>query len=108
MRAMIRRMVAGPGDEVQECADGAEALAAYEAFQPDWTTMDLRMRHVDGLAATRQIKARFPEARILMLTQHGNEALRVAAQEAGACAYILKENLVNLRQMMASDRKELR
>jgi len=63
------------------------------------------MHSVDGLAATRQIKAAFPEARIVMVTSFDDQNLRDEAQLAGACGYVLKENLADLVKIMAgSDR----
>jgi DNA-binding NarL/FixJ family response regulator len=55
--------------------------------------MDIAMPRMDGLAATRELKARFPAARIVILTQYDEALLRAAAQAAGACGYLLKENL---------------
>ncbi len=70
MRAMIRLMVARPGDEVRECAEGAAAADAYAEFQPEWVTMDIGLGDVDGLTATSQIKARFPMVKIVIVTQY--------------------------------------
>jgi DNA-binding NarL/FixJ family response regulator len=61
--------------------------------------MDLMMPQVDGFAATRQILASFPAARIVIVTDHESHALRAAAKSAGACGYVLKENLIDLRQL---------
>ncbi len=104
MRAMIRLMVARQGDEVHECADGAAALDAYAEFSPEWVTMDLELGATDGLMATEQIKSAFPAARIMIVTQHDNDALRDAALKAGACAYVLKDNLSRLRELFAGPR----
>lgn len=79
--------------EVVECADGAEAVAAYAANQPDWTFMDLAMPGLDGLSATRAIRERFPNARIIILTHHDQVEMREQALQAGACAFLSKENL---------------
>ena len=100
MRRVIRRMVSGIAAEMVECEDGAEALAAYVRSQPDWVLMDIEMSKVDGIAATRQITAAFPNARIIILTNHNDEPLRVAAREAGACGYVLKEDLLELRRLL--------
>ena len=57
---------------------------------------------MDGLAATREIIAADPKAKIVIVSRHGDEPLRVAAREAGACGYVLKENLLDLRQLLAA------
>ena len=54
------------------------------------------MKPVDGLRATAQIKARFPEARIVIVSQYDDQELREEAARLGACAYVLKENLHEL------------
>lgn len=102
MRRVIRRTLCDVATEIVECDDGAEALATYTRSRPDWVLMDIGMAGVDGIAATRQITEAFPEARVVILTAHGDEPLRVAAREAGACAYVLKENLLELRRLLES------
>ena len=62
--------------------------------------MDIAMGKLDGLEATRQIISAFPLARIVMLTQYDDLALRQAAREAGAQAYFTKGDLLPLRQML--------
>ena len=100
MRQMIKRVVAPFADEIRECGDGAEAFALYAAEQPDWVLMDIRMKTLNGISATRQIKAAFPEARIVIVTSFDEAGLREAAQQAGACGYVLKENLWELRRLL--------
>jgi CheY-like chemotaxis protein len=103
MRQMIRAVVADLAEEVSECADGQEAVAAYTAQQfsgNDWVLMDLQMPGGGGLEATRRIRARFPDARVIIVTQYDDQYWRTAATQAGACGYLLKENLLELRPML--------
>lgn len=102
VRALIRRLVGGLCGAIHECADGSQALEAYEEFHPDWVLMDLRMRDVDGLEATRRIVAADRQARVVIVTNCDDEQMRGTAREAGACAYVLKENLWSLREMMTT------
>ena len=105
MRRTIKSSIEDLAREVLECPDGADAVARYAEHRPDWVLMDIKMHSVDGLAATRQIKAAFPEARIVMVTSFDDQNLRDEAQLAGACGYVLKENLADLVKIMAgSDR----
>lgn len=100
MRRVIRRVVSDVADEIDECGDGAEACAAYARTRPDWVLMDIEMPVVDGLTATRRIRADFPDARILMVTQYDDSAMRGAASAAGGCGYVLKDNLPSLRSLL--------
>lgn len=100
MRRLIRSVVARPSLEVYECGDGAEAVAAYATYQPDWVLMDINLPRVDGLEATRQITSAFPDSQILMVTNFDDAWLRAAATEAGARGYVLKDNLLELRLML--------
>jgi CheY-like chemotaxis protein len=100
MRSLIKSLVDDLAQEVFECGDGAGALAAYIRHQPDCVLMDIRMPTIDGIAATRQITARFPDACIVMLTDYDDAELREAAQAAGATAYLLKEELLALSELL--------
>jgi len=105
MRRLIRRMVLSPADECFECANGAEALAAYEAHQldgADWVLMDVEMAGMDGLAATRELCAAHPEARVVIVTKHNDEATREAAFKYGACGFVAKDNLLELRALVSA------
>jgi CheY-like chemotaxis protein len=97
MRWMIKAVVSDLADETFECSDGAEALPAYRLHRPDWVLMDIKMREMDGLEATRQIRASYPEANIVIVTDYDDEGLRDEALGAGARGYVLKENLPGVR-----------
>ncbi len=100
MRQVLRQVVAGLAQAVCEARDGGEAVNLYAAERPDYVLMDLRMKPVDGLRATAQIKARFPEARIIIVSQYDEAELRRAAREAGASGYLLKEDLAELPALL--------
>jgi len=76
---------------VGEAASGLEALELAEALRPNVVLMDLRMPGMDGTAATRSIRRRFPEVQVLVLTTYDTDAEIVRAIEAGAIGYLLKD-----------------
>ena len=102
MRAMIRETISEVVDIITECADGDEAFAAYQTNLPHWVLMDLQMPRLDGFTASRQIRAAYPNAQICMVTDYGDARTRRAAQEVGATAFVLKENLDELRILLGA------
>ncbi len=103
MRRLIRRLTEDLFAEVSECGDGAAATTLYETLRPDWVLMDIQMGDVNGIEATRQIMSDHLEAKIVIVTDYDDMALRAAAAEAGACAYVLKEDLLRLRQLLIQE-----
>ena len=101
MRRVIGRLVGEFADEIIECEDGKQALLAYARHQPEWVLMDVQMPEKDGLTATREICAAYPKAKVVIVSNYGDEATRAAANQAGAVAYVLKENLLELRDLFA-------
>ena len=97
---MIRRFVRDLSDQIREEEDGESALSAYRDFQPDWVLMDFQMKEMNGIQATKEIIAEYPEAKIVIVTSHSNPALRKKAEKAGVSGYILKENLMVLREIL--------
>jgi CheY-like chemotaxis protein len=100
IRSLIRAMLSEIAGVFVECADGGEAVSAYEKERPDWAVMDVMMGAVDGITATRLITSRFPDSRIMVVTQHNNPKLRDRAREAGAVGFLLKEDLIELRSLL--------
>jgi DNA-binding NarL/FixJ family response regulator len=89
MRAMLARE---PDLEVvAEAANGEEALRACRSSRPDLILMDVRMPRMDGLEATRAIKAEYPKTAILIVTTHESPEYLLDAIRAGAAGYVLKE-----------------
>ncbi|MGI9114816.1 MAG: response regulator [Chthoniobacterales bacterium] len=99
-RGMLKQYLGGSAREFRECEDGAEALAAYEEFQPDWVLMDWQMKRVNGLVATGRILKKFPAAAIMMVTTFDEKELRQAACEAGARGFVSKDDLLSLPSLL--------
>jgi NarL family two-component system response regulator LiaR len=75
---------------VGEAASGAEAVQMADELQPDVVLMDIYMPGIDGLQATKQIKARFPNIAVVMLTSSENDEHLYEAVHLGASGYLLK------------------
>ena len=78
-------------DVAGEAGDGAAALEAYEASAPDIVLMDIRMPGMDGVEATRRLRARHSGARVIILTTFDDEAYVFEGLRAGAQGYLLKD-----------------
>lgn len=74
-----------------EASSGLEAVQMADALRPNVVLMDLRMPGMDGTAATRAIRSRFPEVQVLVLTTYDTDTEIVRAIEAGAIGYLLKD-----------------
>src|SRR5262249_48773446 len=107
MREGTKRLVGDWADRISECDDGDQVLATYAAERPDWVLMDIEMKRINGITATRQLLAAFPEARVVIVTDYGDEPLRQAAREAGACGYVLEENPIALRELIGKTQTTL-
>jgi two-component system response regulator DevR len=75
---------------VGEAESGAQALSLVERLRPDLVVLDVRLPDRDGVEVCREITARFPETRVLILTVYPDEEFIVRAIEAGASGYVLK------------------
>lgn len=99
-RQLIKSLVADLATQIYECGDEVAAITVYAAHQPDWVLMDLRMPGVDGLTATRQITAAWPDAKIMIVTNCDDEETHEAARNAGVAEFVVKENLLEVRRIL--------
>src|SRR6476659_7487021 len=93
VRSGLRIMLAGAAnlDVVAEAADGREVLAAVDRHRPDVVLMDIRMPQVDGIAATRLVRAQPKPAEVIVLTTFDADELVLRALRAGAAGFLLKD-----------------
>jgi two-component system NarL family response regulator len=75
---------------VGEAASGREAVRLFPRLEPDVVVMDVAMSDLNGIEATRQIRDRAPNARIVALSSHSDRRYVKAILAAGACGYVLK------------------
>jgi two-component system, NarL family, response regulator NreC len=92
VRAGVRLLVEAEPDMevVGEALNGTEAVTLAESLLPDVILMDIAMPNMNGLEATRQIKSRFPDMHVLVLTMHRSDDYFFAVLKAGASGYVLK------------------
>jgi len=92
VRAGVRLLVEAEPDMevVGEALNGIEACTLTESLRPDVILMDIAMPDMNGLEATRQIKGRFPEVQVLVLTMHRSDDYFFEVLKAGASGYVLK------------------
>ena len=93
VRAGLRMLLSSQLDMevVGEAVDGATAVQCALDLRPDVVIMDITMGGTNGLVATREIRKRLPETKVLVLTMHDDEEYLRQSLEAGATGYVLKQ-----------------
>jgi len=94
VRQGIRLLIDGQADMavVGEASDGATAVECVARLQPDIVVMDIAMPGMNGLVATRTIRERAPQAAVVTLTRHNDDAYLQELLRAGASGYVLKQS----------------
>jgi two-component system, chemotaxis family, chemotaxis protein CheY len=91
MRTMIADILKQAGfDVIGEAETGAQAVTRFRELRPDLVTMDIVMPDMGGIDAVREIVREAPEARILMCSAMGQQALVIEAIQAGARDFVIK------------------
>ena len=95
LREGIAALVGGQADMTlaAECSNGREAVQAFRTHRPDVTLMDLQMPEMGGVDAIGAIRGEFPDARIIVLTTYSGDVQVMRALQAGARAYLLKNQV---------------
>jgi len=93
VRKGLRSLLEGEEDieVIGEAGNGKEAITLVEQKKPDIVVMDIGMPELNGLEATRRIKKKFPQTKVLILTMHTNEEYVFEILQAGASGYIVKK-----------------
>jgi two-component system response regulator DegU len=92
LREGLRRSMVDQGfDVVGEAGNGDEAVRMADQLRPDVILMDVTMPEMDGVEATRQVRASLPNTRVVMLTMHADQEVLAAAIRAGASGYLVKD-----------------
>ncbi len=104
LRDIIKNVLVSPDNTFIECSNGKEAVKYYSEYKPDWVIMDSELDKIDGIAVSKKITDKFPQANILILTQYDDIHLKKAAFKAGVKEYFLKDNIIQLKSFF----KEIR
>ncbi len=94
-RATLRQLLEHRAEAqvLGEAGNGEEAVRLADELRPDVVLMDLAMPRMNGLEATRQLKARWPDLAVIILTVHDEDVYRRTAVAAGAAAFLEKKML---------------
>ncbi len=91
MRMMIKDVLTKNGFDVTgEAENGINAIEKYKELQPELTIMDITMPEMDGIQAVKEIKKLDPNAKIIMCSAMGQQAMVIEAIQAGAKDFIVK------------------
>ncbi|MBC7331006.1 MAG: response regulator [Synergistetes bacterium] len=91
MRMMLRDILTKNGYEVAaEAENGVQAVEKYKEVKPDLVTMDITMPEMDGITAVKEIKKIDPQAKIVMVSAMGQQAMVIEAIQAGALDFVVK------------------
>lgn len=100
VRIFLRSLLEDTADEIIECSDGLSAIESYSKHHPDYVLMDIEMKKMDGLTATKIIIKENPGAKIIFVTSHNNTNLKEASKLLGAVAFVSKDNLFELENII--------
>ncbi|MEO6695899.1 MAG: response regulator [Ignavibacteria bacterium] len=103
MREMLISIFRNKFTEIKECDDGENSLSEYRLFMPDWVFMDIEMKKVDGITATKEILRSYPGAKIIMITNHDNSHIKKEALSSGVYKFVLKEDVLCLLDMFENN-----
>jgi DNA-binding NarL/FixJ family response regulator len=88
-------MIAGQPDMImlEEAGTGTQAISLFEKLQPDITLVDLKLPDMNGVEVIQIVRAKFPSARMIVLTTYLGDVQALRALRAGACGFLLKATL---------------
>jgi len=91
IRALFERRNDNDMEVIGEAENGLKAIEMAQSLKPDVVLMDVTMPEMNGIEATRQIKSKLPNIRVLALSEHNKREFVIDMVKAGASGYMLKE-----------------
>lgn len=90
MRMMLKDIIVKEGHEVVEATNGLDMLNKYQTEKPDLVTLDITMPEMDGLQAIKELRKIDPNAKVIMCSAMGQQAMVIEAIQGGAKDFIVK------------------
>lgn len=101
MRKMLKTICSHLFYQILECNDGDDAIRIYGDELPDWVLMDIKMERLDGIEATKEIKRKYPAAKIIIVSQFNDKSLIEEAKNSGAIDFVSKEDLTKIENIIS-------
>ncbi|MCL5677035.1 MAG: response regulator [Firmicutes bacterium] len=90
MRMRCAKLLSEHGHDIEEAENGEEAVKKYQIAKPDLVLMDITMPVMDGIVAVKEIRARDPNAKVVMVSALGQQSMVIQAIKAGAKDFVVK------------------
>ena len=105
IRKMLKSICSHMFYEIIECDDGDLAVEIYQDEKPDWVLMDIKMKRMDGIEATKIINEKYPDAKIIVVSQYDDKSIIDAALNSGAVEFVGKTDLSRIEKVIQESYK---
>lgn len=99
----LRKFIVTSNDNCVEIDNELYVDKIYEEFKPDWILIDINHKKIKSFVFAEGIKTKYPAARFIMIADYTDERLKIKAHEVGAYAFVSKENLFELYDLVHSE-----
>lgn len=100
IRKMLKSVCFHLFSDILECDDGDSAVRIFKQEKPDWVLMDIRMNRMDGIEATKLISQNYPQAKIIIVSQHNDKNVIEEVKNSGAHEFVNKEDLTKIEEVI--------
>ncbi|MHB9011474.1 MAG: response regulator [Ignavibacteriaceae bacterium] len=99
-RKFIKKLITANNDECIQTENSPHLKSALKKYQPDWIVIDINLKKENAFQVAREIRRENPAIKIALLSDFDDVRLRKKAKEAGATAFISKENLTDFYKIL--------